>query len=51
VITYVAVGTGLIVLAFALSGVEWRGNAHLHPLMEALATQLATGIGIMALVL
>ena len=50
VFTYLAVAAGLILLAIALDGVEWRTNAHVHTVMEALATQLAIGVGIMALV-
>lgn len=47
---YGMLGLGLVVAPLTLHGVEWQGSAHLHTVMEALSTQLALGVGILALV-
>jgi PAS domain S-box-containing protein len=47
---YWMVGLGLLIIPGALHGNGWRGSAHLHTVMEALATQLSMGVGILALV-
>ena len=48
--TYWALGLGLIMAYALLRGLNWQGGAHLHTLMEAVATVLALIVGVMALV-
>ena len=48
--TYWAIGVGLILFYVVLRGSTWQGSAHLHTIMEAVATNLALMVGVMALV-
>jgi hypothetical protein len=50
IVTYAAVGLGLTLGFALLHGHSWRGSAHLHTVMEAVATLLALLVAAMALV-
>jgi PAS domain S-box-containing protein len=47
--TYCVVALGLLCVAVVMNGVEWRSSAQIHTLMEVVATQLAMGVGVVAL--
>ncbi len=47
---YWAVGLGLVLIYALLDGSTWRSGAHLHTIMETVATLLALVVGAMALV-